>query len=184
MVYLGYCESPVGKLTMASRDNKLIGLWIKGQKCYLGDLNCPVREDSDIEIFEKTRDWLDRYFKGKKPSIKELDLAPEGSEFRRNVWKLLCEIPYGEVTTYGELAKKMAKLMNRDAIFPKAIGGAVSHNPIAIIIPCHRVIGADGNLTGYAAGIKKKIKLLRLEHVDMTKFHIPKEEFHYDKKKM
>lgn len=184
MVYLGFWESPVGKIAMASRDNKLIGLWIKGQKNYLGDLNCPFREDSELEIFEKTRDWLDRYFKGEKPNINELDLAPEGSEFRKNVWRLLCEIPYGEVTTYGELAKKMAKLMNRDAIFPKAIGGAVSHNPIAIIIPCHRVNGSRGSLTGYAAGIEKKIKLLKLEKVDLTKFYIPKKVDSNDNKKM
>lgn len=174
MVYISYYRSPIGVMAMASRDNKLIGLWIKGQKNYLGDLNCSFREDNDLEIFKKTRDWLDRYFKGEKPNINELDLAPEGSEFRKKVWNLLCEIPYGEVTTYGQLAKKMAKILNRDVIFPKAIGGAVSHNPIAIIIPCHRVIGADGSLTGYVAGINKKIKLLKLEKVDTTKFYIPK----------
>ena len=174
MVYISYYKSPIGVIALASRDNKLIGLWIKGQKRYLGDLNCLFREDSDIEIFEKTRNWLDRYFKGENPSINELDLAPEGNEFRQNVWKLLCEIPYGEVTTYGAIAKKLAKLTNRENVPAKAIGGAISRNPIAIIIPCHRVVGADGNLTEYATGIKKKIKLLKLEKVDTSKFYIPK----------
>ena len=96
-----------------------------------------------------------------------------GSIFAKNVWKILCQIPYGELTTYGEIAKKMAKLMNKDKMSAQAVGGAVGHNPISIIIPCHRVVGKNGNLTGYAGGIDKKIKLLELEKVEMSNLMLP-----------
>ena len=115
----------------------------------------------------KAKKWLDRYFKGEKPQISELDLEPIGSDFAKNVWKLLCEIPYGEVTTYGEIAKKVAKIMNKSTMSAQAVGGAVGHNPISIIIPCHRVIGTNGSLTGYAGGIDKKIFLLKHEGVSL-----------------
>lgn len=102
-----------------------------------------------------------------------MPLAPVGSEFRQNVWTILCEIPYGEVTTYGDIAKKMAAKMGKAAMSSQAVGGAVGHNPISIIIPCHRVVGANGSLTGYAGGIKTKIKLLELEGVDMSRLFVP-----------
>lgn len=163
MIYKTYYDSPVGKILLASKDNKLIGLWIEGQKYYLGNLKEEMQEKDDEEILVKTKKWLDRYFNGKKPKISELDLAPIGSDFAKNVWKILCEIPYGEVTTYGAIAKKMAQIMKKEKMSAQAVGGAVGHNPISIIIPCHRVVGANGNLTGYAGGLDKKVKLLEHE---------------------
>ena len=118
-------------------------------------------------------DWLDRYFAGKRPDPSELPLKPEGSPFRQAVWQLLLEIPYGQVTTYGQLAKKMAELMGRQSMSAQAVGGAVGHNLISIIIPCHRVVGTDGSLTGYAGGLEKKIRLLELEGVDLTGMKMP-----------
>ena len=167
MIYKSYYQSPIGKLLLASKENKLMGLWIEGQKYYLGNLKEELQENNTEEILVKTKKWLDRYFDAEKPEISELELAPIGSEFRKNVWKLLCKIPYGEITTYKSIAENVAKLMNRKQMSAQAIGGAVGHNPISIIIPCHRVVGADGSLTGYAGGIDKKIKLLKLEKVDL-----------------
>ena len=173
MICTTYYNSPVGKILLASKNNKLIGLWIEGQKYYLGKLKEEIQEKEDEEILVKTRKWLDKYFEGENPNIAELDLEPIGSDFAKHVWKLLCEIPYGQVTTYGEIAKKIAKKMNKDKMSAQAVGGAVGHNPISIIIPCHRVIGTNGNLTGYAGGIDKKIKLLNIENVNISKFYIP-----------
>ena len=154
---------------LASKNNKLIGLWIEGQKYYLGKLKEEIQEKDNDIILIKAKKWLDRYFKGEKPQISELDLEPIGSDFAKNVWKLLCEIPYGKVTTYGEIAKKVAKIMNKSTMSAQAVGGAVGHNPISIIIPCHRVIGTNGSLTGYACGIDKKIFLLKHEGVKISK---------------
>lgn len=168
MYYKTYYMSPVGKLTLASDGKNLVGLWIEGQKYFQSTLpdDCTETETAEGFVLERAKKWLDRYFAGEKPDISELPLAPAGSEFRRMIWKLLCEIPYGEVTTYGELARKAAALMGKRSMSAQAVGGAVGHNPISIIIPCHRVIGTDGSLTGYAGGIDKKIKLLKLEGVD------------------
>ena len=174
MVYTTNYQSPIGKILLASKDNKLIGLWIEGQKYYLGKLDCKNQEKQNEEILLKTKKWLDRYFNREKPEISELELAPIGTEFSRMVWKLLCEIPYGEITTYGKIANQIAKIMNKKTMSAQAIGGAVGHNPISIIIPCHRVVGTDGNLTGYAGGIDKKIKLLELEQVNMKSLYMPK----------
>ena len=133
-----------------------------------------IKENKNERILIKTKKWLDEYFNGKKPEITELDLAPIGSEFAKNVWEILCEIPYGKVTTYGEIAKKMAKIMHKEKMSAQAVGGAVGHNPISIIIPCHRVVGANGSLTGYAGGIDKKIYLLKHEQVNMENLFVPK----------
>lgn len=174
MVYKTYYNSPVGKILLASKDNKLIGLWIEGQKYFLRNLDKEIQEKDDEAILISAKNWLDRYFNGEKPEISELELNPIGSEFARKVWEILCSILYGKVTTYGEIAKKMAKLMNKEKMSAQAIGGAVGHNPISIIIPCHRVVGTNGSLTGYAGGIDKKIKLLEHENVDMSRLYIPK----------
>lgn len=173
MIYTTYYLSPVGKLRLASQNNQLVGLWIEGQKYYLSSLNCKMIEKDNEQIFIQTKKWLDRYFNGEQPNINELALAPIGNEFRQTVWNLLCEIPYGKITTYGELAKKAAKLMNKKSMSAQAVGGAVGHNPVSIIIPCHRVVGANGSLTGYAGGMEKKIYLLTLEQVDMSNLYIP-----------
>ena len=131
-------------------------------------------KEEEKEILEKTKYWLDRYFKGEKPSIDELDLSPLGSDFRKSVWKILCEIPYGEVITYKDIADTIAKKKGLKKMSSQAVGGAVGHNPISIIIPCHRVVGTNGSLTGYAGGIDKKVYLLKHEKVNMEKLFIPK----------
>lgn len=166
MIYTTQYHSPVGKITFAGNENGLIGLWIEGQKYFLGKVKEPMQEKEDLEIFSKTRNWLDRYFHGERQLISEIRLKPEGSVFQKEVWKLLCEIPYGEVTTYGDIAKKVAKKLGKETMSAQAVGGAVGHNPIAIIIPCHRVVGSNGSMTGYAGGIDKKIKLLRHEGIE------------------
>lgn len=173
MIYTTHYKSPLGDILLASKNNKLIGLWIEEEKYYLSDLKDEIKEE-EKEILEKTKYWLDRYFKGEKPSIDELDLSPLGSDFRKSVWKILCEIPYGEVITYKDIADTIAKQKGLKKMSSQAVGGAVGHNPISIIIPCHRVVGTNGSLTGYAGGIDKKVYLLKHEKVNMEKLFIPK----------
>lgn len=163
MYYSTDYASPVGRLTLASDGKNIVGLWMEGQKYFSGSIKESMSSRDDLPVFTAVKDWLDRYFAGEKPQVAGLALAPEGSAFRQEVWKLLCEIPYGEVMTYGAIAKKMAEKMNRQSMSAQAVGGAVGHNPISIIIPCHRVIGSDGSLTGYAGGLERKIWLLELE---------------------
>lgn len=175
MYYNTTYSSPVGEITLAcDGDGKnLVGLWLEGQKYHGGLIAESMTEKDDMPVFELAEKWLDRYFAGEKPAVSELPLAPIGSEFRQEVWKILCEIPYGQVITYGDIAKKMAVKMGRESMSGQAVGGAVGHNPISIIIPCHRVVGASGSLTGYAGGIDKKVKLLELEGVDMSRLFMP-----------
>ena len=168
IIYITYYDSILGKLTIASDGENIIGLWIEGQKYFADTIkNENIIKKDDISIFIKTKEWLDRYFRGERPDIKELKLSPKGSEFRQNVWKILCKIPYGQTITYGKIAKEIAKLMNKNSMSAQAIGNAVGHNPISIIIPCHRVVGTNGGLTGYAGGIDKKRELLELENADV-----------------
>ena len=171
MYYSTTYPSPVGLITLTCKcdgtGGNLVGLWIEGQK-YFGDTVPEAMTKKDnIPVFNAAKKWLNRYFSGKKPAIKELPLAPIGGEFRQEVWNILCEIPYGEVTTYGDIAKKIAASRNRKSMSGQAVGGAVGHNPISIIIPCHRVVGSNGSLTGYAGGIAVKKMLLELEGVDI-----------------
>ena len=163
MYYMTKYPSPVGQITLACDGDNLVGLWLAGQKYYGGTISDVMTEKSGLPIFDTAKKWLDRYFNGEKPAVSELPLAPIGGEFRQSVWKILCEIPYGEVTTYGDIAKKMAEKMKRESMSSQAVGGAVGHNPISIIIPCHRVVGANGSLTGYAGGVATKAMLLELE---------------------
>ena len=153
-------DSPLGKLTLDGKKNKLIGLWIEGQKHFFENFKDKTKKNDDLAIFRKTEKWLDSYFNGENPSIENLDLNPQGTDFRLKVWKILEGIAYGEVVTYGDIAKKISYDMSS-----QAVGGAVGHNPISIIIPCHRVVGFDGKLTGYAGGLENKVKLLELEGV-------------------
>ena len=173
MIYTSYYNSPVGKLLLASKNNTLIGVWIENQKYYLSNLKEKMQIKDDEEILIKTKNWLDRYFENKNPHISELDIEPIGTDFSKKVWTILCTIPYGKVITYGEIAKKISKAMNKDKMSAQAVGNAVAHNPISIIIPCHRVIGANGNLTGYAGGLDIKMRLLKHEGVDISKLFIP-----------
>ena len=173
MYYSTTYASPVGVLTLASDGKNLSGLWMEGQK-YFGDtIPGEITVNDELPVFTATKKWLDRYFAGEKPAISELSLAPIGGDFRQGVWEILCEIPYGQVITYGDIAKKMAKKMNRERMSGQAVGGAVGHNPISIIIPCHRVVSGNGSLTGYSGGIGKKVSLLQLEGCDMTGLFVP-----------
>jgi len=174
MYYSTTYLSPMGEMTLACDCTSLAGLWFVGQKYYGGSIPEKMAGNNDIPVFTAAKNWLDRYFAGEKPVISELPLAPVGSEFRQDVWNILCEIPYGEVTTYGAIAQKMAAKMGKKSMSSQAVGGAVGHNPISIIIPCHRVVGSNGSLTGYAGGIDIKNKLLELEAVDMSKLFVPK----------
>ena len=174
MCYVTEYASPVGKLTLGSDGKNLVGIWIEGQKYFGAGIPEAVTRDDNLPIFAQAKDWLERYFAGKKPPVTEIPLAPVGGAFRQGVWKLLCGIPYGEVTTYGSLAKKLAAKLGRESMSGQAVGGAVGHNPISILIPCHRVVGTNGSLTGYAGGLEKKIKLLALEGVDTGRFFVPK----------
>ena len=175
MYYSTTYKSPIGALTLAcDGGNNLIGLWIEGQKYHGNTLFKQIIDKSDMPIFNDTKKWLDRYFAGEKPAVSELSIAPIGSDFRHRVWDILCEIPYGKVITYKEITEKIAKDLNKQKMSAQAVGGAVGHNPVSIIIPCHRVVGTNGSLTGFAGGIDKKIKLLEIEGVCLSKFFVPK----------
>ena len=143
-MYKSYYDSKLGKIILLSKNNKLTGLYFENQKYLPLNLDDYIKSD-DLDIFVKTKELLDSYFKGEKVDFSKLDIALEGSDFRLKVWKILLKIPYGEVTTYGEIASKISKNMSA-----QAVGGAVAHNPISIIVGCHRVVGSDGSLTGYA----------------------------------
>lgn len=174
MYYKTTYPSPVGILTLACGGDHLVGVWNEGQKYHGDTILKDMIENNNLPIFDSTKKWLDRYFAGQRPDISELPLAPLGSAFRQQVWRILCDIPYGKVVTYGDIAKQMAVKMNKKSMSSQAIGGAVGHNPISIIIPCHRVVGSKGSLTGYAAGVHIKVKLLELEGADMLPLFVPK----------
>ncbi len=166
-------NSPFGLITLAADNDGLKGLWFEGQRYYAESLDAPMHADENPHL-DAACAWLDDYFAGAKPAISNLTLAPIGSKYRQIVWQLLQEIPYGEVRTYGDLAKEAAKRMGKERGSARAVGGAVGHNPISIIVPCHRVIGTSGNLTGFGGGISRKIQLLEHEGVDCSCFYIPK----------
>lgn len=171
MQYTAKYQSPLGEMLMAADAVGLTGLWFAGGKFYAAGLD-PEHEEGNLPVFESVKKWLDLYFSGKEP-----DFMPPihliGSPFRLDVWKLLLQIPYGKTVTYGELAKMIARQRGISRMSAQAVGGAVGHNGISIIVPCHRVVGADGSLTGYAGGMDKKERLLTLEGVDMEKLFLP-----------
>lgn len=186
MTYTVHYNSPLGGITLASNGVSLIGLWFYGQKHFPAMLTNENSDYSDLPVFEHTRKWLDLYFSGDCPDFTP-PLAPKGTPFQQKVWKLLLAIPYGKTVTYGEISKQYVETCHgtslRDAslhgaslqgtsiqgtlltknMSAQAVGGAVGHNPISLIIPCHRVIGANGSLTGYAGGLERKKYLLELE---------------------
>ena len=157
---------------LAADEIGLTGLWFEGQKYFANTLP-DERISQETEILSEAKKWLDIYFSGEKPTFTP-PLHPAGSTFRQAVWQILSEIPYGQTITYGEIASKIAERENISHMSAQAVGGAVGHNEISIIIPCHRVVGTNGSLTGYAGGIDRKISLLKLEHADMSRFFVPK----------
>ena len=161
MAYTGIYHSPLGNLLLAADDTGLTGLWFEGQKYFARTL--PEEQQlKETPVLAETRHWLNIYFSGKEPVFTP-PLHPAGSAFRQAVWQILLQIPYGKTMTYGEIAREKAKRQQVSHMSAQAVGGAVGHNAISIIIPCHRVIGANGSLTGYAGGIDKKAALLELE---------------------
>ncbi len=168
---MAYCvdyRSPVGDYTMASDGEAIIGLWRRDQ-AYFG-MGAPdtLEKKPELPVFSLALDWLERYFAGERPDALKLPLSPRGSAYRQAVWAALRGIPYGETVTYGEVAARAAAMLGADTASARAAGGAIGHNPISIIIPCHRVCGADGSMTGYAGGVSVKIELLRHEGVSVS----------------
>lgn len=163
MYYASEYISPIGKMILVSDGENLTGAWFEGQKYFGNGIKEKWISGSKLSVLQETEEWLDTYFAGKKPERSQLMLAPIGGNFRQEVWKILCEIPYGQTITYGEIARQMAREMGRKTMSAQAVGGAVGHNPISILIPCHRVLGVDGSLTGYAGGMEKKKWLLQHE---------------------
>ena len=173
MIFIQHYDSPLGGILLAADETGLTGLWFDGQKFFARDLPAECVEQNTPALSEVKR-WLDIYFTGKEPDFMP-PLHPIGSAFRWSVWDILLRIPYGQTTTYGEIARQLAEKQGRPRIAAQAVGGAVGHNKISIIIPCHRVVGTNGSLTGYAGGIDKKVKLLEWEHTDMTGLFVPRE---------
>ncbi len=172
MQYTSHYESPVGGILLAADRVGLTGLWFDGEKYYANRLD-PEHEERNLPVFEDVKRWLTIYFSGREPDFMP-PLHVIGSTFQLAVWEILRKIPYGKTMTYGEIAKIIAKQQGLPRMSAQAVGGAVGHNEISIIIPCHRVVGTNGSLTGYAGGIDKKVKLLNLEKADMEQLFVPK----------
>lgn len=171
MQYTTHYSSPLGTILLAADEIGLTGLWFEGQKYYANQLD-PANEEKNSPFHEQAKEWLAVYFSGKEPNFMP-PLHLTGTPFQLAVWELLRKIPYGKTVSYKEIAQNLAMQKNLPRMSAQAVGGAVGHNPISIIVPCHRVVSSNGSLTGYAGGIDKKIKLLTLEKADMQNFFIP-----------
>lgn len=172
MQYTCKYKSPLGNILLAADEIGLTGLWFEGQKYFALYLD-KEHEEKELPIFEQTKKWLDIYFLGKDPDFKP-PIHFTGSDFQNGVWEILYNIPYGQTTTYGDIARQLAKKKGLERMSAQAVGGAVARNRISIIVPCHRVVGGNGSLTGYAGGIDKKIALLKLEKGFKDTFFVPK----------
>lgn len=161
MQYISHYQSPIGNILLAADTAGLTGLWFEEQKYYALHLD-KEHEEKELPVFERAERWLDIYFSGREPDF-SVSLHFTGTAFQNEVWEILYSIPYGQTTTYGQIAKQLASKRGAPRMSARAAGGAVGHNKISIIVPCHRVVGSNGSLTGYAGGIDKKIKLLELE---------------------
>lgn len=171
MRYLATYVSPLGTITLASDGEVLAGLWFDGQKYDRLGLQGEVVERVDLPVFVDAKRWLDSYFSGKDPGFRPA-LAVRETEFARTVCAIMLQIPYGQTTTYGEIAREVAKRLGRESMSSQAVGYAVGHNPISLIVPCHRVVGSSGSLTGYAGGLRRKVALLEGEGIDLKEHHL------------
>ncbi len=167
-----YDTGLIGKLTLGADENGLVGSWFNNDRYYLAGISEPLERDDSLPVFQQATAWLDRYFAGAAPNPNELPLAPRGTAFQLHVWRALTNIPYGEVVTYGDVAAEVARAQGKRTS-ARAVGGAVGRNPLCVIVPCHRVIGASGSLTGFGGGIPCKIALLEHEGVDTSQFKVP-----------
>lgn len=172
MDYTYHYDSPLGGITLASDGEHLIGLWFDEQKYFADTLGAGTSEKA-LPVFDETVRWLDIYFSGKAPDFTP-PLFMRTTPFRKEVWEIMLSIPFGQTMTYGEIADLIARRRGLSRMSAQAVGGAVGHNSISLIIPCHRVVGTNGSLTGYAGGIDKKAKLLTMEKADMSNFFVPK----------
>lgn len=157
-------SSPIGELVLVAEDGALVAVRLDEDVIDDGGKN-----DEDVEVLRETREWLDDYFQGMRREIDELRLAPKGTEFQKEVWKILREIGWGEALSYGEIAERIARQCGMEKMSAQAVGQAVGKNPIPIIVPCHRVIGKDGKLTGYTGGTEKKVWLLEHEGISFKR---------------
>ena len=171
MQYTTKYHSPVGEILLACDNIGLTGLWFEGEKFYALGLDLE-HEEKQTSVFEETKRWLDIYFSGDEPEFMP-PIHMFGTPFQLSVWKILCKIPYGKTITYGDIAKQIAKERGLDRMSAQAVGGAVGHNEISIIVPCHRVVGTNGSLTGYAGGMDIKTALLKLEGINMDNLFVP-----------
>ena len=172
MRYIWHYRSPLGGITLAGDGENLTGLWFDGQKYFAAGLPKTYTEQ-ELPVFTLAAKWLDIYFSGREPGFTP-PVALYGSPFRMAVWEILQQIPYGRTATYRQIAQILAQKMGKAAISAQAVGGAVGHNPVSVIVPCHRVVGCSGSLTGYAGGLDKKAALLRLEGADMSRLFFPR----------
>lgn len=172
MTYTQTYSSPLGELLLSADDMGLSGLWFAGQRYFARTLP-PGAVPGETPVLTASKRWLDCYFSGKRPDfLPPLHLI--GTDFQQAVWNLLLEIPYGQTVTYGALGRILAQQLGKPAMSAQAVGAAVGRNPVSIIVPCHRVVGVDGNLTGYAGGVERKLQLLQLEGADLSRLHVPK----------
>ena len=172
MIYVDTYPSPLGKITLSGKGEALTGLWFDGQ-AFFADTLPESYEEKETPLFRDTKRWLDIYFSGKVPDFTP-PLQLQTTPFRKAVWEIVLSIPYGETMTYGDIARRIASQRGIARMSAQAVGNAVGKNSISLIIPCHRVVGQNGNLTGYAGGIDRKLSLLALEKVDLSRFYVPK----------
>ena len=175
MDYTWHYDSPLGGITLASDGVALIGLWFDGQK-YFADALDKEHQEKQLPVFDDTCRWLDIYFSGKNPDFTP-KLNMRTTAFRKIVWEIMLAIPFGQTMTYGEIAARIVREKGRNRMSAQAVGGAVGHNSISLIIPCHRVVGTNGSLTGYAGGIDRKVRLLQMEKALSDKLFVPFSSF-------
>ena len=169
-----YRHPELGELTLASDGDYVVGLWFEGQKYFGAGAHQRLESGDGVPVLDAARVWLDRYFAGDPLPAAALPCRPSGTAFQRRVWAILSDIPFGTVRTYADIAAQIAREDSRERALARAVGAANGRNPLSIILPCHRVVGSSGSLTGYAGGIERKIWLLEHEGVDTTSLYVPK----------